>query len=132
MTMVPQGGFNFSHNPWLKEHTLAYVAMGQTAENVATLHNVPRQAQEQMALESHRKAAAAREAGWLRDEIAPVKLDDGSVVDEDGYIRPHSSFEALAALKPAFAFTQGQSGARRPPVCWAKSHANRTRRSKPA
>jgi acetyl-CoA acyltransferase len=102
MTMVPQGGFNFSPNPWLKEHSQAYIAMGQTAENVAALHHVPREAQERMALESHRKAAAAREAGWLRDEIAPIRLDDGSVVEEDGCIRPQTSLEALASLKPAF------------------------------
>ena len=102
MTMVPQGGFNFSPNPWLLEHTQAYVKMGQTAENVAARFGIARAPQEQMALESHRKAAAARGAGWLRDEIAPMKLDDGSVVDEDGCIRPQTSLEALASLKPAF------------------------------
>ncbi len=102
MTMVPQGGFNFSPNPWLLEHSQAYVKMGQTAENVAARYDVPRSAQEQMALESHRKASAARAAGELRGEIVPMKLDDGSVVEEDGCIRPQTSLEALAALKPAF------------------------------
>ncbi len=102
MTMVPQGGFNFSPNPWLLEHTQAYVKMGQTAENVAARYGIPRSAQEQMALESHRKAAAARAAGALRDEIVPMTLDDGSTVEEDGCIRPQTSLEALAALKPAF------------------------------
>lgn len=102
MTMVPQGGLNFSPNPWLKEHTQAYIAMGQTAENVAELYKVPRQAQDQMALESHHKAARARGEGWLRDEIVSMKLDDGSVVEEDGCIRPQTSLEALAALKPVF------------------------------
>ncbi len=102
MTMVPQGGFNFSPDPWLREHTQAYIAMGETAENVAALHRIPRPAQEQMALESHRKAARAREAGWLREEIVPMTLADGSVVDQDGCIRPQTSLEALAALKPAF------------------------------
>jgi acetyl-CoA acyltransferase len=102
MTMVPQGGFNFSPNPWLLEHTQAYVKMGQTAENVAARFRIPRSAQEQMAVESHRKAADARSSGWLSDEIVATKLDDGSVVEEDGCIRPQTSLEALAALKPAF------------------------------
>ena len=66
MTMVPQGGFNFSPNPWLLQHTQAYITMGQTAENVAALHDIPRSTQDEMALTSHRKAAKAREAGWLR------------------------------------------------------------------
>jgi acetyl-CoA acyltransferase len=102
MTMVPQGGFNFSPNPQLLESTDAYVSMGETAENVAARWQVARADQEQLALESHRKAAAAREAGRLRDEIVPIVKPGGERVELDGCIRPATSLEALAALKPAF------------------------------
>jgi acetyl-CoA acyltransferase len=102
MTMVPQGGFNFSPNPELKEKTDAYISMGETAENVAQRWNVSRADQEAFAVESHRKAAAARAEGRLAGEIVPVRLDSGEVVDADGCIRPSTSAEALAALKPAF------------------------------
>ena len=68
MTMVPQGGFNFSPNPQLFEQTDAYLSMGETAENVAQRWNVSRGDQEAMAVASHRKAAAARAEGRLRDD----------------------------------------------------------------
>lgn len=102
MSMVPQGGLTFSPHPVLYEETDAYIAMGETAENVAERYAVSRTDQEQLALGSHRKAAAAREAGLLRSEIVPITLPDGQVVAEDGCIRPATSLEALAGLKPAF------------------------------
>jgi acetyl-CoA acyltransferase len=102
MTMVPQGGFNFSPNPELKKSTDAYISMGETAENVAQRWNVSRADQEAFAVESHRKAAAARAEGRLAGEIVPVRLASGDVVDADGCIRPSTSAEALAGLKPAF------------------------------
>jgi acetyl-CoA acyltransferase len=102
MTMVPQGGFNFSPNPELREHTAAYISMGETAENVAQRWNVSRPDQEALAVASHRKAAAAREQGRLRDEIVPIDAGGGQIVDQDGCIRPSTSAEALAALRPAF------------------------------
>ncbi|SIQ39419.1 thiolase family protein [Pseudacidovorax sp. RU35E] len=102
MTMVPQGGFNFSPHPGLLADTDAYLSMGETAENVAERWTVSRADQEALAVQSHRKAAAAREAGRLAQEIVPVTLPDGSIVDSDGCIRPATSAEALAALKPAF------------------------------
>ncbi len=102
MSMVPQGGLTFSPHPVLYEETDAYIAMGETAENVAERYAVSRTDQEQLALGSHRKAAAAREAGLLRSEIVPIALPDGQVVAEDGCIRPATSLEALAGLKPAF------------------------------
>jgi acetyl-CoA acyltransferase len=101
MTMVPQGGFNFSPNPELLEHTDAYISMGETAENVAQRWNVTRSDQETLAVDSHRKAAAARAEGRLRDEIVAVDAD-GKVVAEDGCIRPGTSAEVLATLRPAF------------------------------
>jgi acetyl-CoA acyltransferase len=99
MTMVPQGGFNFSPNPAVPG---AYISMGETAENVAQRWNVSRADQEQLAVESHRKAAQAREQGRLRDEIVSITGADGTVIDTDGCIRPGTHLEALAALKPAF------------------------------
>jgi acetyl-CoA acyltransferase len=102
MTMVPQGGFNFSPNPELKENTDAYISMGETAENVAQRWNVSRADQEAFAVESHRKAAEARAQGRLAGEIVPVRLASGDIVDADGCIRPTTTAEALANLKPAF------------------------------
>ena len=102
MSMVPQGGFNFSPSPELLAGSDAYISMGDTAENVATRWNVSRADQEALAVQSHQKATAAREQGRLRDEIVPITLADGTVVDSDGCIRPGTSLEALAGLKPAF------------------------------
>ncbi|QRF55844.1 thiolase family protein [Variovorax paradoxus] len=102
MSMVPQGGFNFSPSPELLANTAAYISMGETAENVAQRWNVSRADQEALAVESHRKAAAAREQGRLAGEIVPVRLASGDLVEADGCIRPTTSAEALANLKPAF------------------------------
>ena len=102
MTMVPQGGFNFSVHPTLYEHSDAYISMGETAENVARRYQVSRVEQEALAVASHRKAAAAREAGRLQAEIVPVPLESGQQVVQDGCIRPGTHAEALAALRPAF------------------------------
>lgn len=102
MTMVPQGGFNFSPNPELLADTDAYISMGETAENVAERWNVSRTDQEALAVQSHRKAAEAREQGRLADEIVAIALTGGDSVGADGCIRPATSAEALAALRPAF------------------------------
>jgi acetyl-CoA acyltransferase len=102
MTMVPQGGFNFSPSPELKDTTDAYISMGETAENVAQRWNVSRADQEALAVESHRKATEARAQGRLAGEIVPVRLASGDVLDADGCIRPTTSAEALANLKPVF------------------------------
>lgn len=102
MSMVPQGGFNFSPNPWLFEHSDAYISMGETAENVATRWNVARVDQEAMAVDSHRKANHARADGQLQGEIISIQTDSGQWVSEDGCIRSQTSAEALAGLKPVF------------------------------
>jgi acetyl-CoA acyltransferase len=98
MTQVPQGGFNFSPNPKMLE---AYIAMGQTAENVAERFGVSRLAQDELGLASQQKAAAAQAAGRLKDEIVGVMTEAG-LVDVDGCLRPNTTLEGLAALKPAF------------------------------
>jgi acetyl-CoA acyltransferase len=103
MTMVPQGGFNYSPSPELMErYPDAYISMGETAENVAQRRNISRVEQEALAFASHQRATAAREQGRFKQEIVPIKLTDGSVVDADGCIRPATTLAALASLKPAF------------------------------
>jgi acetyl-CoA acyltransferase len=102
MSMVPQGGFNFSANPRLLAETATYIPMGQTAENVAEQWKISREHQDAFALRSHQKADAARRGGRLADEITPIQLQDGSIVTEDGCIRPGTTIDALASLRPAF------------------------------
>jgi acetyl-CoA acyltransferase len=102
MTRVPQAETRASPNPKLQaEWPQVYATMGETAENVASKFHVARADQEQLALESHRKAAAAQAAGRLVEEIARVQTPDGWV-EQDGCIRPTTSLEGLAGLKPAF------------------------------
>jgi acetyl-CoA acyltransferase len=103
MTRVPMMGFNPMPNPALYQ-TLpaAYMGMGETAENVARKYALSRADQEAFAVLSHRKAAAAREAGKLDDEIVPIDTGKG-LIERDGCIRPDTTAEGLAGLKPAFA-----------------------------
>lgn len=102
MTRVPMGGFNTLPNPkLLQEYPQAYVSMGITAENLAKKYSIDRKAQEQMAVESHAKAAAAQKAGKLKDEIVAI-VDGNNRVELDGCIRPDTSAEGLAGLNPAF------------------------------
>lgn len=102
MTRVPMGGFNTLPNPkLLQDYPQAYVSMGITAENLAKKYGIDRKAQEQMAVESHAKAAAAQKAGKLKDEIVAI-VDGNNRVELDGCIRPDTSAEGLAGLNPAF------------------------------
>ena len=102
MTRVPMGGFNPAPHPGLfKDYPEAYVSMGITAENLAKKYNLSRAEQEEMAVESHKRAAAAQSGGRFDDEI--VAIVDGNLrVEEDGCIRPDTTAEGLAGLKPAF------------------------------
>ncbi len=115
MSMVPMTGFRLSLNPWLVEnHPEVYMSMGLTAERVAEEFEVSRQAQDEFAYHSHRKAAAAQEAGKFAQEIVPFEFEevylgeDGQPVREqvvlrqDEHLRPDTSVEKLAQLKPAF------------------------------
>jgi len=102
MTRVPIQGFNPMLNAALhKKQPGAYMSMGETAENVARKWQVTREQQEEFAVASHRKAAAAQAEGRFRDEIVPIQTK-GAIVDQDGCIRPDTTGEALASLKPAF------------------------------
>jgi acetyl-CoA C-acetyltransferase len=79
--------------------------MGITAENVARQFNIGRAQQDAFALASQHKAAAAQAAGHFVAEIAPVTIETRKgavVVDADDHLRPQTSAEALARLRPAF------------------------------
>ena len=79
--------------------------MGVTAENVAEDYGVSREDQDALAVESHRRAAAATEAGYFTEQITPVQVPakKGTVeVVADEHIRPDASMEAMARLRPAF------------------------------
>ncbi|MBM3549252.1 MAG: thiolase family protein [Alphaproteobacteria bacterium] len=98
MTRVPMGGYNPMPSPKLmKDMPAAYMSMGQTAENVARQYQITRAEQEEFAVGSHAKAAAAQAAGKLDAEIVAI-----NGVSKDGCIRAGTSKEALAGLKPAF------------------------------
>ena len=77
-----------------------------SGEVVADEYHVSRAEQDAWAAESHRRAAAATDAGWFREEIVPVTLPqkkgEAIVVGSDEPIRPDTTVEALSKLKPAF------------------------------
>lgn len=75
--------------------------MGQTAEILAHRFGISREAADRYALESHRRLARAHEAGRLQ-EIEPLYGDDGRFYDHDDGVRPDSTLDDLARLKPAF------------------------------
>lgn len=92
---------------WVKVNAPgAYMAMGITAENIVKNRGLTREEMDQMAVESHAKAAKAQAEGKLAPSIIPVTVIDAEgnekVVTEDEGIRPGTSMESLAALKPCF------------------------------
>jgi acetyl-CoA C-acetyltransferase len=79
--------------------------MGLTAEKLAEKWSISREAQDALALESHRRAAAAREEGRFKSQIVPITLKSRkgeTIFDTDENIRPDTSMESLAKMKPAF------------------------------
>jgi len=79
--------------------------MGITAENVAEKWGITRQAQDELALQSHQRAAAAIKAGYFKEQILPIesKVKGQTVVfDTDEHVKADSSLEKLAKLRPAF------------------------------
>lgn len=98
MTRIPMGGFNPAPNPGLyANYPQAYDSMGKTAEALAKKYGVSRKEQEEFALKSHQKAAAAN----MTDEIVPI-THKGGTVDKDGCIRADANAEKMATLAPAF------------------------------
>ena len=106
MSMVSMIPDPETFDPWLNEHYPdAYISMGMTAENVAAQYHVSREDMDAMAVESHRRAIAAWDAGKFNDEIIPVTVPgpDGKeiTVTRDEGMRP-TTLESLAGLKPCF------------------------------
>ena len=102
MSRVKRRGFNWSPHPNLKtEYPDAYINMGETAENVATLYSISRTEQEIFALESHNKSSNAAANGYFDEEIVTILSDSGKIA-EDGCIRSETSLESMSKLKPAF------------------------------
>jgi acetyl-CoA C-acetyltransferase len=79
-----------------------YIQMGQTAENVATLYGVTRRDQDEFAVLSQNRAEQAVKDGFFAQEITPISLPDGRVVDTDDGPRPGTTYEKVAALAPVF------------------------------
>ncbi len=91
-------------NPRLEERYPLY-SMGETAENVAQLYGISREAQDAFALESQMRAVAAQREGRFAGEIVPVLVPRGReqvAVGDDEHPRPDATLERLAALPPAF------------------------------
>ncbi|MBI2312165.1 MAG: acetyl-CoA C-acyltransferase [Betaproteobacteria bacterium] len=119
MSLIPMGGNKMALNPEVfarNENVAIAYGMGITAEKVAAQWKVSREAQDQFAVESHRRALAATQAGEFGNEITPytvsehypdlatheVKTRDKQVAVDEGP-RPGTTMEGLAKLKPAFA-----------------------------
>jgi len=115
MSMVPMGGNKLAPSPELVEkHIETYTPMGITAENVAQRFKISREMQDKFGYESQMKATAAIKEGRFKEEIVPLTVvdryvgPDNKVVekefifDTDEGVRPETTIEALAKLRPAF------------------------------
>jgi acetyl-CoA acyltransferase len=117
MSRIPMTGFKLSPHPGLWDAMpAAYMGMGHTAELVAKRCGITREMQDQFAVDSHRKAAAANELKRFQEEIIPVDATTTEIdpttgtiqtrhltVIQDECIRPDTTQEKLALLKPSFA-----------------------------
>ncbi|MEZ4396887.1 MAG: acetyl-CoA C-acyltransferase [Candidatus Krumholzibacteriia bacterium] len=116
MSLIPMGGVKIVPNPELAAHRPeAYLNMGLTAERVAEMDGVSREDQDAFALESHRRAVAAREGGRFDEEITPVTVTRSRPAGKGGKLvsasedfardegpRADTNAEALAGLRPVF------------------------------
>ncbi|HWS90672.1 MAG TPA: acetyl-CoA C-acyltransferase [Pyrinomonadaceae bacterium] len=115
MSLIPMGGHIIRPNPYLVEHYPDfYLNMGLATENVARKYEVTREEQDAFALQSHRRAAAAQDAGKFDEEIVPLKVTFEELNEKgkkttrevtftkDEGVRRDTSEEGLAKLKPAF------------------------------
>jgi len=114
MTLIPMGGNKYSANPGLvASWPESYASMGITAELVADKYAINREQQDQFAVGSHQKAAAAIAAGRFSDEIIPVEVEETLVINNklqknrqlisiDDGVRADTSLAGLARLSPAF------------------------------
>ncbi|MFD1739160.1 thiolase family protein [Bacillus salitolerans] len=87
------------------EDPIHHIMMGETAENLADIHNISREEQDEIALLSHKRAAFAIENGYFDEQILPITLKTRkgeTVVSKDEHPRPQITGEDLAKLKPVF------------------------------
>ncbi|MEO7175175.1 MAG: thiolase family protein [Saprospiraceae bacterium] len=115
MSMIPMTGYKLAPNYQVARDTPDYViGMGLTAEAVAQKYNISREAQDQFAVRSHQKAAAAIDAGYFKDQIVPIEVTEifvendqrketKMIAETDEGVRRDTSLEGLSKLKPAFA-----------------------------
>ena len=104
MSRVPLSSMPYGdlHPRLLETYDLADLEMGATAEKVADVYDVSREAQDEYALRSQRRAAEATDTGRFDDELVPVDTEAGAVTEDEG-IRRDTSLEGLSQLPPAFA-----------------------------
>ena len=114
MSLVPMTGFRVNPNPHMVENAPeVYMGMGLTAEQVAEEYEVTRQAQDEFALRSHQRAMTAYEKELFKGEILPIEMEEVTAgpngperktiaFDRDEHIRPETTLEGLARLRPVF------------------------------
>ena len=114
MSLVPMTGFRINPNPHMVENQPeVYMNMGLTAEQVAEEFEVSRHAQDEFALRSHQRAAAAYEKELFADEILPIEIEEVTpgaegpetrtfTLAHDEHVRSDTSLEKLAKLRPVF------------------------------
>ena len=100
MFTIPQGGFAPDFNVKLAEKDY-YISMGEGAELLADELDISREEQEDFSFSSHDKAVAAREAGKFDNEIIPITLENGTVIDKDSGPRTPDR-DKIKSLNPAF------------------------------
>ncbi|HDI1235695.1 TPA: thiolase family protein [Staphylococcus aureus] len=114
MSAVPMGGNEPTNNPTLQYDDIgASYPMGLTAENVASQFDVSREDQDAYAVRSHQRAYDAQRDGRFKDEIIPIRINSveytnagpkvhTNIFDQDEFIRPDTTMEALAKLRTVF------------------------------
>lgn len=114
MSAVPMGGNEPTNNPTLQYDDIgASYPMGLTAENVASQFDVSREDQDAYAVRSHQRAYDAQRDGRFKDEIIPIRVNSveytnagpkvhTNIFDQDEFIRPNTTMEALAKLRTVF------------------------------
>ena len=100
MFTIPQGGFAPDFNVKLAEEDY-YISMGEGAELLAGELSISREDQEEFSFRSHERAVEAKDSGKFDNEIVPIILEDGSVLDKDSGPR-NPDKEKIKSLKPAF------------------------------
>lgn len=114
MSMIPMTGYKLAPSYTANLENINYhISMGHTAEAVSSKYGITREAADQFAVDSHRKAAAAIDAGKFKDQIVPVEVEDvfvkdgkkvstSHVVEVDEGVRRDTTLEGLSKLRPVF------------------------------